>query len=251
MTWGAEVSGTGTLGTCPDLSDLCAPVFWTASAAADVRAESTRQGSGTRTGVHVPEPARAGRRSVRDAVLSCSSAPASEISGRPVRVFAADVDVRAEDLADVRGRDRRGRIPSAATAPFLRKISRPAWAAARLTLCSATTTVLPLSFSSPEEAVDLGLVADVEMAARLVEQEQGRVLGQGPGDEDALPFAAAQLGQELVRRIRRPRSAAWPRRRPRRPPAEEPSNRPCRAKRPILTISSTEYSKAGSAIWGT
>ena len=66
-------------------------------------------------------------------------------------------------------------------------------------LCSAARMVLPFSLpESPEDLVDLDLVADVEMGARLVEEEEGRVLGQGPGDEDPLSFAAAEVGHLLV-----------------------------------------------------
>ena len=39
------------------------------------------------------------------------------------------------------------------------------------------------------------LVADVQRAGRLVEQQQGGTLGQRPGQEDPLPLAAGEGGQ--------------------------------------------------------
>ena len=62
--------------------------------------------------------------------------------------------------------------------------------------------LLPLE--APEDLVDLDLVADVEMGAGLVEEQKGSVLGQRPGDEDALALAAAQPGHLLVREMGRP-----------------------------------------------
>ena len=56
----------------------------------------------------------------------------------------------------------------------------------------------PSGLERLEDAVDLGLVADVEVEAGLVEEEQRRILGQGPGDERPLALAAAQLGELLA-----------------------------------------------------
>ena len=61
-----------------------------------------------------------------------------------------------------------------------------------------------LALEPPEDVVDLDLVADVEVGARLVEEEEGRVLGKGPGDEYALALAAAEMGHLLVREAGRP-----------------------------------------------
>lgn len=50
-----------------------------------------------------------------------------------------------------------------------------------------------------EESVDLDLVIDVEVKARLVEEEERCPLGQGPRDEDPLALAAAQVRHPLFR----------------------------------------------------
>ena len=53
-----------------------------------------------------------------------------------------------------------------------------------------------------EDAVDLDLVADVEMEAGLVEQKYGSVLGQGPGDKSPLPLAARSAGRAFFAHAR-------------------------------------------------
>ncbi len=49
-----------------------------------------------------------------------------------------------------------------------------------------------------DELERLLLVADVERARRLVEQQDRRLLGEGTGDHDALPLAAAQRAEAPI-----------------------------------------------------
>ena len=55
------------------------------------------------------------------------------------------------------------------------------------------STVRPRSRAQPvDELEHLLLVADVQRAGRLVEQQHPGALSQRPGQEDPLPFAAGQ-----------------------------------------------------------
>ncbi len=125
--------------------------------------------------------------------------PAREISGRPVRAFGADVDLGAEDPADVVGRDRGERISLGRHGPVLQEDETAGEGRGQVDVVLGRDDGLALSgLERFEDAVDLGLVADVEVEARLVEEEQRRILGQGPGDERPLALAAAQLGELLA-----------------------------------------------------
>ena len=112
--------------------------------------------------------------------------------------IAADVDVGAEDRQDVRGRDRRRRRALGGDSAVLEKDQPFRVGRGQVDVVLGRDDGLsPSPLEVLEDAVDLGLVADIEVQAGLVEQQQGRVLGQGPGDEDPLPLAAAQLRKPL------------------------------------------------------
>src|SRR3989338_8547796 len=50
----------------------------------------------------------------------------------------------------------------------------------------------PLPVQAPEEPGDLGLIAEVQVRRRLVENQEARLLGEGSGQSGALALAAAQ-----------------------------------------------------------
>ena len=77
--------------------------------------------------------------------------------------------------------------------------ARSAKRAARLRSWSTARTVRPRACPQPLEELDQReLVRDVEMGRRLVEEEEPRLLGEGEGDEDALPLPARQLVHRAV-----------------------------------------------------
>ena len=56
--------------------------------------------------------------------------------------------------------------------------------------------VLPAAWRRAEQLHDLQLVVEVEVVERLVEQQDGRLLGQGLRDEGPLALAAGELGDQ-------------------------------------------------------
>ena len=51
------------------------------------------------------------------------------------------------------------------------------------------------------ELEDLDLIVQVEVGSRLVEQQRHRLLGEGPREQDALPFAGRQLGNRAAAQV--------------------------------------------------
>ena len=67
-----------------------------------------------------------------------------------------------------------------------------------------TTTVVPAACSSRSSAHDLGAGRRVEVAGRLVGQQQRRLADDRPGDRHPLPLAAGQLVRPVVEPVRQP-----------------------------------------------
>ncbi len=55
-----------------------------------------------------------------------------------------------------------------------------------------------LGVQASQQLHDLQLMVEVEVVERLVKQEDGRLLGEGLGDEGALPLAAGELGDQAA-----------------------------------------------------
>ena len=77
--------------------------------------------------------------------------------------------------------------------------------------CVTSTTVMPVATSSWNSAMISTLVLRVEVAGRLVGQDDPRLADQRAGDGDPLLLAAGQLVRAVVHRDRpRPTALAAP-----------------------------------------
>ena len=97
----------------------------------------------------------------------------------------------------------------AAICPSRRWIWRSA-AAATSGSWVISTIVRPAAWSSRRSGQDVGAGRAVEVAGRLVGEDQGGIGDERPGDRDALLLAAGQLGRLVVEPVAEARAARGP-----------------------------------------